>query len=192
MEVISSLVILKYKFSYHSSYFDFIVKTIKDWDTLNVSAKQKAIHYTFMFLMQSDPQSKLANWFRSQSNSVMLNKIQSAAQKIVSFKKINEDEGGGEAVSTGNIASNAIVNPGGSDGDTSSSHDQDLGGLFKLVKRSPYQVSKKSGKYNIRNGKVVVKRAKNFNPKKFKAPDFLKVKKTEKPEGKKEIENEVK
>ena len=200
-EVCASLVMLKFKFKYHSTYFDLIVKTLKNWESLNLAAKQKAVNYAFMFLMQSDSQSKLLNWFRTQSTELMLNnkrierleKVQNESRKIVSFSRLVEDEGGGggEGTSTGNIASNAIVDPSaGIVSRDQSTPEQNLSGMFKLVKNSPYQVTKKAGKYNIRNGKIIVRKTKKFKAKEFKAPDFLKVKKVKKSE--KEIENEVK
>jgi hypothetical protein len=186
-EIIAALILLKRRLRYQSSYFDTILKTVLNWDSTNNASKQKAVNNVFMYLLQSDPNSRLVTWFRSQSATILIKKVTPNEQKIISFRRLAEDEGccadaGGTAVSTGNIASNAIVNPQDNQNDTS------LDGLFKLVKRAPNQVEKKKGKYKINNGKIVVKRKKNFNPKKFTAPDFLKAKKVEK----KETEDEVK
>jgi hypothetical protein len=183
-DTIAALLLLKHRFSIRSTYFDSIVRTLHNWESINIGSKQKAINDSFMYLMQSDPHSCLLPRLRVQSTATLANKLQSVAQRIVSFTRINEEgEGGGDsvgAISTGNIASNSIVNPTDNDGNS-----QDLGGLFKLIKRSPNQVEKKKkSKYTIRNGKIIVKKAKNFDPIKFKAPDFLRPKKEKKAEKK--------
>lgn len=176
--VIESLVMLKYVFNYHSSYFDLITKTLAKWDTINVAAREQAIGSAFIYLQQSDPSSRLTAWFRSQTGNV-LNRLKSA-QKIVKFRRLAEEDGGvsagdgGVGTSTGNVASsNAIVNP---EMITRTPSGIDMSGMMKLVKKSDHQVSKKKSRLNFHNGKVVVKRKKNFNPKKFKAPDFMKAK----------------
>ena len=182
-DTVAALLLLKMRFKIQSTHFNNIVRILYNWESINIASKQKAINDSFMYLMQSDQQSCLLPRLRVQSTAILANKIQSVSQRIVSFSKITEDgEGGGDAVgatSTGNIASNSIVNPTDNDGNS-----QDLGGLFKLIKRSPNQVEKKKkSKFTIRNGKIIVKKAKNFDPIKFKAPDFLKpTKKTEKKE----------
>jgi hypothetical protein len=102
----------------------------------------------------------------------------SVASSIVSFKKIVED---GEAVSTGSIASspsgaNAIVRPPSMPG---ASCDQATQSLYKLDKLSSHQVTKK-GKYIFKDNKLIKKRKKKFEPRKFKAPEILKKSKAEK------------
>jgi hypothetical protein len=169
-DVVSSLILLKRRLTYHSSYFDSITYAIYNWDTVSDVVKRKAINNCFLFLLQSDPNSKLTNWFRSRSSDLMLKDVMASSQKLIRFSRITEDEGGGDSGGS----SNAIVNPTmtGEIASTTNS-ETDLGGLFKLVKLSSNQVTKKN-KFSIRNGKILVKRKKNFNPKKFKAPDFLK------------------
>jgi hypothetical protein len=127
-----------------------------------------------MFLLQSDPQSRLTAWFRTLSSSASL-KSNLAARQVVSFIRVTEEDGGGGESGS----SNAIVNPGTSTSEIGTAPSNDLGGLFRLVSLSPNQVTK-NNKFNIRNGKIVVKRKKNFEHKRFKAPDFLKVKKQRK------------
>lgn len=188
-EILGSMIMLKHVFNYHSSYFDQITKTLARWDTISVSERGKVVNTAFMFLLQSDQRSKLTSWFRSQSGNV-LSRVKSS-QRIVKFNRLSEEDGGvatGDgSVSTGNIASNAIVNP--DNMQSRGGSDIDLSGLFKLAKKSPNQVTKKS-KLNFQNGKIVVKRKKNFNPLKFKAPEFMKAKKAEKTKEKGK-ENEV-
>lgn len=185
-EVVGALILLKRRLRYQSSYFDTILKAVMNWEATNVATRQKAVNNVFMYLLQSDPNSRLVAWFRTQSTKILVKKASPSEQRIISFRRLAEDEGGGDAgTSTGNVASNAIINPTADD-----TQDNALGGMFKLIKRSPDQVGKdhKKSKYKISNGKIVVKRKKNFNPKKFTAPDFLKAKKTEK----KETEDETK
>jgi hypothetical protein len=185
-EVIGATLLLQHTFNLKSSYFNSIMRAIYKWDTINVSAKQKAINDTLMFLMQSDQSSAVIPHLRKLSNLVMASpkQLNSVAQKIVSFVKLKEDDGGGATVASGaggtsaaNIGTtNAILNPSGSC--TSQNGQQPavqsgLGGLYKLMKMSPMQVSKK-GRFTIRAGKLIKKKVKSFKPKKFKAPDFLK------------------
>jgi hypothetical protein len=173
-DVTSSVILLKRRLGYQSSYFDTILKAIYNWDTLNDVSQRRAINNCFMFLLQSDPQSRLTAWFRTLSSSASL-KSNLAARQVVSFIRVTEEDGGGGESGS----SNAIVNPGTSTSEIGTAPSNDLGGLFRLVSLSPNQVTK-NNKFNIRNGKIVVKRKKNFEHKRFKAPDFLKVKKQRK------------
>jgi len=184
-EVIGATLLLQHTFDLKSSYFLSIMRALYKWDVINIGAKQKAINDTLMFLMQSDQTSKIIPHLRKLSNLVMASpkSLNSVAQKIVSFIRLREDDGGGTVASgdagtsAANIGTtNAILNPSGScqARDSQSCDNQNgLGGLYKLQKMSPNQVTKK-GKYTIRAGKLIKRRVKGFMPKKFKAPDFLK------------------
>lgn len=181
-EAIGSILLLQHTFELKSTYFNAILRTLYKWDSINIAAKQKSINDALMFMMQSDPSSKLIQHLRKLSNLIMSQKIGSIAQKVVGFRKLHEDEGGGDVggatgadTSTANIGStNAILNPAGD----SSDYQNSLGGLYRLSKLSPMQVTKK-GKFTIRAGKLIKKKVKDFAPKRFKAPDFLKPKKEE-------------
>jgi len=188
-EAIGSILLLQHTFGLQSSYFGAILRTLHKWDGVNIGAKQKAINDALMFLMQSDQQSHVIPHLRKLSNLIMTHKIGSVAQRIISFKKLNEDDGGGGAggagTSTANIGTtNAILNPSGSYNsqtglpDTQQNVQNSLGGLYKLAKMSPKQITKK-GRFTIRNGKMIKRRVKDFAPKRFKAPEFLKPKKEE-------------
>lgn len=191
-EAIGSILLLQHTFDLKSSYFNGIIRTLYKWDAANVGAKQKAINDALMFMMQSDPQSKVIPHLRKLSNLVMTKQIGSVAQKIIGFTKLNETDGG-DASGTGGIGGggglggggNAILNPSGPNinsqtghPDTSQDMQNTLGGLYKLRKLAPNQITKK-GRFTIRNGKLIKKRVKDFSPKKFKAPDFLKPQKQE-------------
>lgn len=179
-EVIGSILLLQHVFDLKSSYFNAILRTLFKWDSMNVGAKQKAINDTLMFMIQSDPSSKIIQHLRKISNLVMINKIGSTAQRVVGFVKLKED---GEATSTSAVGTtNAILSPSGSYNsqtglpDTTQNVQNSLGGLYKLSKLSPKQVTKK-GRFTIRNGKMIKRKAKEFAPKRFKSPEFLKPKK---------------
>lgn len=180
-----ALLLLKHRYSVNSSYFNNILYVLHKWDSVNETSKKRAINQAFMYLMQSDPQSALLSRMRNLTTSTMLDIISNVAQKIVSFKRINEDDGG--ATSTGNVATsdNAIV-AGKSmiaqpefKQDANKDIESIMAGMYKLKKKSPYQVTKK-GKYLFKDGKIVKKRAKAFKPRQFKAPDFLRVNKGQK------------
>jgi len=185
-EVIGATLLLQHIFDLKSSYFNNIIRALHKWDTINISAKQKAINDTLMFLMQSDQTSAVIPHLRKLSNLVMASpkQLNSVAQKIVSFVKLKEDDGGGTVASgeggtsAANIGTtNAILNPSSScnsqTGQTSCDNPNGLGGLYKLMKMSPKQVSKKGG-FTIRAGKLIKKRVKNYSPKKFNAPASMK------------------
>jgi hypothetical protein len=188
-EVIGAILLLQYVFNVQSSYFHGILKTLHKWDTVNFNTKQKAINDSLMFMMQSDPTSKVIPHLRKLSNLIASRRFGTAAQKIIGFAKLNETADGG-AVSTGGVAStsNAIIDPRARAtnsqsgwGDTKQDLDKDLGGLYRLKKLSPEKnTDKQNGKYKIRDGKTIKKRARTFSTKKFKAPAFLKPKKIEK------------
>ena len=190
-EAIGSILLLQHTFDLRSSYFNGIIRTIYKWDTANVGAKQKAINDAVMFMMQSDQQSKVIPHLRKLSNLVMTKQLGSIAQRIIGFTKLNETDGG-DASGTGGIGGggglvggNAILNPSGPNinsqtghPDTSQDMQNTLGGLYRLRKLAPNQITKK-GRFTIRAGKLIKRRVKEFSPKKFKAPDFLKPKKQE-------------
>lgn len=192
-EALASILLAANLFGLKSSYFNNVTRALYKWDSIDVAAKHKAVNDSLMFMIQSDSSAVIIPHLRKLSTDTMTGKLGSVAQKIVGFSKLNEDgEGGGAApagTSTANIgSSNAIVSPGGSapTGNSQSGFDntsqdvqQALGGLYKLVKMSSNQITKK-GRFTIRNGKLVKKKVKDFAPKKFKAPDFLKPKKQEK------------
>jgi hypothetical protein len=129
-----------------------------------------------MYLMQSDSKSALLPRLRALSNSVMIGAAASLAMKLVGFKKLAEDDGGGTSV--GNIASsqgssNGIISPPGFDtSDQGSGPGNQLGNMYKPKKMSPNQVTKKT-KLVIKDGKIIRKKVKGFKPRKFKAPDAL-------------------
>lgn len=85
--------------------------------------------------------------------------------KIVRFTRIVEDN----AIVAGDGAPAATSSDTTSVANTNSS----LQGLFKLEKMAKNQVTKK-GKYVFRDNKLVKKRKKKFQAKKFKAPDHIK------------------
>ena len=193
-ETISGALLLQHVFSFNSSYFNSILRTLIKWDIASINAKQKVVNDALMFLLQSDQSSKLITNLRSLSNLVNYFTTKPSSKKVVGFMKLREDDVGGDATSTSAVAStNAILNPSGPSINSQSGHpdtSQDmqnvLGGLYRLRKMAPNQITKK-GRFTIRNGKMVTKRVKSFSPKKFKAPDFLKPTKKES----KEIENVV-
>jgi hypothetical protein len=187
-DVIASVLLLQHTFGLQSSYFNNILRTLYKWDSINISAKQKAINDALMFMMQSDPGSKLIPHLRRLSNLVMVNRLGSVSQRVIGFSRtgsIHETEDGG-AVGTGAVATgggNAILNPSGPNINSQSGHpdtSQDiqnaLGGLYKLNKMAPNQITKK-GRFTIRNGKLIKKRVKDFSPRRFKEPEFMKPKK---------------
>lgn len=190
-EAIAALKLTQNTFELQSSYFNTIVRTLYNWDKANVGAKQKAVNDALMFMMQSDPSAKVIPHLRKLSNLVMTGKLGSVAQRVVGFMKEDGDAAG--VTSTANVASsNAIVSPGvnsQSGYDTSKPDIQDvLGGLYKLNKMAPKQITKK-GRFTIRAGKLIKKKVKSFEPKKFKAPDFLKPVKKEPTKEKHENDN---
>lgn len=184
-EAIAALKLAQNTFGLQSSYFNSIVRTLYSWDKANVGSKQKAVNDTLMFLMQSDPSAKVIPHLRKLSNLVMTGKLVSVAQRIVGFIKEDGEGGdGGGATSTANVASsNAIISPtvNSQTGADVSKPDMNsvLGGLYKLNKMAPKQITKK-GRFTIRAGKLIKKKVKSYEPKKFKAPEFLKPKKQEK------------
>lgn len=185
-DTVGALLLLKHRFSLQSSYFNNIAYALHKWDSLREGEKKRAINQALMYLMQSDPQSRLLSRVRALSMNTMLTGILDVAQKIISFTKLKEDDGGGDATGTGNIGGsqgatidNMIVR-GGVKGDSSvDNHTQDvqnmLGNLYTLKKKSPLQVTKK-GKYIFKDGKIIKKKKKVFKVRKFKAPDYLRVK----------------
>lgn len=189
-EAIGALLLLQHTFNLKSSYFNSILRALYQWDSVNVGTKQKAINDSLMFMMQSDSSSKVIPHLRKLSNLIMTHKIGSVAQRIVGFTKLHEDDGGGEAgadagTSAANIGTNnAILNPSGTYNsqsgwpDDSQNVQNALGGLYKLSKMAPKQITKR-GRFTIRNGKMIKKRVKNFVLRRFKAPAFLKPTKQE-------------
>ena len=202
-EVIAMLVIMLYRFHVKSSYAKNIINYIYRWESLTDGDKKRAIYLCFMYLMQSDNRSKLLPIMRSINSNFMLNPqgrpkvinvtrcptINSTTNvgviNAVNPEGICED---GEATGAGNVASssgtagnNAIVTPGGfsspSKSNDNSQNDNNLSGLYKLVKKSKLQVTRK-GKYMFRGSKVVKKKQKAFEVRKFKAPDYLKTNST--------------
>ena len=172
--VISSLILLKQRFALNSSYFNNIVNVLYKWNSISDSGKKRALNQVFMYLMQSDPKSKILDRIRTLSNSTMVNGINRAAQRIIGFKKLTEDgeggDGGDSGTSVGSIAgTNAIVNGKGTGTCTT---DNMLAGLYKLKKKAPHQVTKKSGVV-FKDGKIIRRKVKTFVARKFKAPDFL-------------------
>jgi len=188
-DVIANVLLLQHTFGLQSSYFVSILRTLYKWDSINISAKQKAINDALMFMMQSDPGSKLIPHLRRLSNLVMVNRLGSVSQRVIGFARtgsIHETADGG-AVGTGAVATggNAILNPSGPNINSQSGHPntaQDisnaLGGLYKLNKMAPNQITKK-GRFTIRNGKLIKKKVKDFSPKRFKEPEWMKPKKQE-------------
>ena len=193
-EAIAALKLAQNTFGLQSSYFNSIVRTLYNWDKANIGSKQKAINDTLMFLMQSDPSAKVIPHLRKLSNLVMTGKLISVAQRIVGFIKEDGEGGDGGATSTANVASsNAILSPGSAtsqSGFDAGKPDMNnvLGGLYKLNKMAPKQITKK-GRFTIRAGKLIKKKVKSFEPKKFKAPEFLRP--TKKDKQTKEKSNEV-
>ena len=174
-EVIASTLLLQHSFHVQSSYLGSILRTLYKWDSISEAGKQKSINDCLMFMLQSDQSSKLIPHLRRLSNLVMTHNIKSSSQTIVNFKRLNETDGGG-AISVGAVAtsSNAIISTNSQTGhhDTSQDMQSALSGLYKLNKMSPNQISKKSA-FTIRNGKLIKKRVKKFEPKLFKVSDFF-------------------
>lgn len=172
----AAMILLRHRFTLRSSYFDKIVRALYKWDDISDSSKQKAINDSFMYLMQSDPESALLSRMRSLSNSTMINTVDTISAIVTGFKRLHEDgEGGGDAggavTVTANIGSvNNIVTLGNNQqANPSAPPTPDLSGLYKLIKVADYQVSKK-GRFTVRNGKMIKRRVKSFEPKKFKSP----------------------
>lgn len=191
-DTVGALLLLKHRFGLQSSYFNNITYALHKWSSISDSAKKRAVNQAFMYLMQSDPQSAIVSRIRSLSGSTMVTGIADVAQRIIGFTKLKEDGeggGGGDAgTSTANIGTtsgggNAIINGkgNGSVGTPTTNPNQDiesvLAGLYKLKKKAPYQVTKK-GKYIFKDGKIIKKKVQAFHARKFKAPEFLRVKKT--------------
>src|ERR1035437_3415126 len=191
-DAIGSLLLLKHRFGLNSSYFNNIIFALHKWDSANDSAKKRAINQAFMYLMQSDPNSAIIDRIRDLSRSTMVKGIDDVAQKIIGFRRLEED-GEGAGTSVGAVAStpgaNAIVAGKGAGSQGSSVPTQDmqsvLAGLYKLKKKAPYQVTKKSGKV-FKDGKIIKRKVKTFVARKFKAPDFMRV--IKKQEGDKDVE----
>lgn len=182
-DAIGSLLLLKHRFGLNSSYFTNITSAVHKWDTLNDSAKKRAVNQAFMYLLQSDPHSSILQRLRVLSSSTMISGVEKVAQRIIGFRKLAEDDGGAgvaAATSTSAVGSvqNAIV---AGKGCATSSTTQDmqsvLAGLFKMKKKAPNQVSKKSGVI-FKDGKIIKRKVKTFVARKFKAPDYLKAAKT--------------
>jgi hypothetical protein len=185
-DAIGSLLLLKHRFGLNSSYFTNITGAIHKWDSITDSAKKRAVNQAFMYLLQSDPHSAILQRIRVLSSSTMLAGVDKVAQKIIGFRKLAEDDGGvAAATSVGGIAStsgqtgqNAIVaGKGSATASTTQDMQSVLAGLYKLKKKAPNQVSKKSGVI-FKDGKIIKRKVKTFVARKFKAPDYLKAVKT--------------
>jgi len=189
-EAVAKLVLLRHRYELNSSLFDKITRSLHKWDSLNEGAKRKAVGDSFMYLMQSDNKSSLLSRMRELAGNTMRNDIQAAAMKMVSFSRIKED---GEAVaagggtSAGNIgttnsgSTNAIISRGAAPAVVSSpksgayqnepeSHDQAMARIMKFP--GSRAEDNKSGKK-----KLIKKRKHRFKVIKFKAPNYLQVKK---------------
>lgn len=192
-DTVGALLLLKHRFGLQSSYFNNITFALHKWSSISDTQKKRAVNQAFMYLMQSDPQSAIISRVRSLAGSTMVTGIADIAQRIVGFSKLKEDGEGGGAAATGtaNVAStsgatspgNAIITGKGAGSvGTVSTPNQDmenvLAGLYKLKKKAPYQVTKK-GKYIFKDGKIIKKKVQAFSARKFKAPEFLRVKKTQ-------------
>lgn len=170
-EPVAYLILLRHRFEVQSSYLNKIGYSLQHWDRLNANERKQAINSAFMYLLQSDPKSSLLPRLRALNTSTMLKVADTTSKIIIGFKKLNEDGDGGAApagTDAGNIATtNAIVNGG---------CDQALGGLYRLEKPSPHQVTKKRGKIAgfVKDGRVIKKRVKRWKPIKFKAPAHVK------------------
>jgi hypothetical protein len=131
-----------------------------------------------MYLMQSDASAKLLQRLRVLHNKWMVRPVEAPKYKFKK-EKLKED---GAASGTGGIASsgggggNAIITPSSFSNAGQSACDSkiDLGGLFRLKKKSPNQVDKKSTDRLIRDNKIIKMRQKKFKAIKWKAPDFMK------------------
>jgi len=190
-ETVARLVILRHRFELSSSMYDKIVRSLHKWDTLNEGSKRKAVGDAFMYLMQSDNKSTLLGRLRELAGSTMTNDIQAAAMKMISFGRLKEDEGGsvasGGGTSAANIGttssggSNAIISRGTSSSseksgayqDEPETHDQAMARIMKFPTR---EGDKKDGKK-----KLIKKRKHRFKVIKFKAPNYLKIKKDDAP-----------
>jgi hypothetical protein len=178
---IGSLLFLKHRFGFNSSYFNNLTFALHKWTDISDTAKNRAINQAFMFLMQSDPQSKILDRVRTLAGSTLIRGISNISQKIIGFRKLKEDgEGGAAGTSVGAIAStsgaNAIVDGRGAASQGSSAPDMQnvLAGLYKLKKKAPYQITKKFGKV-FKDGRVITRKVKTFVARKFKAPESLRV-----------------
>ena len=178
-DVIAMLVLLRHRYSVDSSYFKNVLYYLYTWDHNRDSDKKRAISQAVMYLMQSDPQSSLLSRVRELNSTTMLGKFVNFAGKLVGFQKVTEDDAGG--TSAGNIGSmssggNAIISPPNmsptvnSDSPTTEFNRSVLGGLYRLKKLSPVQVTKK-GKYIFKDGKIIKKKAKKFVPRHIKRPE---------------------
>jgi hypothetical protein len=185
-EVWAALVLLQQRFGLQSSYVDKLLPVICGWDSMTQSLQRRAVSDVFMYLSQSDQGSVLRSRIRELNMNTMLVGLGHVAMKLVGFKKLKEDEGGGAGTSVGGIGSsdNAIIGGGnsqpisrelGNDGKTSGPSNN----LNKLLKQTSNELTRK-GKRLFRGSKIVKKRTKKFKAIKFKAPDFMKVAQTEK------------
>jgi hypothetical protein len=166
------VILLKHRFGVQSSYLGNLTRYIYTWEKLSSTGRRKAVNDAFMYLMQADPKSALLPRLRALSNSVMINAVDGVIRKLIGFKKLNEDDGGGGDagtgvgnVATGDSCNNLIITP----------PSYSTPG-YKLEKQSPHQVTKKS-KLVFKDGKIIRKKRKGFKPRKYKLPDYLKAEK---------------
>lgn len=164
-ELVVSLVILKHRFEINSSYFNKIVLALHNWDNLSSSARRSVVSSSFGYLTQSDPKSALLSRMRELSGSSMLGDVKAMLTKLISFKQLREDDGGGEGTSTGNIATgdqavtnNAIISRFGP--------DNAMAGLLTIKGPAPMQVGDEKKKRKLGH----VKRQRSFKLIKFKMP----------------------
>lgn len=177
-ECIANLALLQHQLKLNSSYANFLIKGLASWDCLPEIGKQSLLTKSFMYLLQSDNNSKLLPNIERLNNKSMLYGLKNI--KPISFTKLKEDGEG--AISSGEIGStngaesntdNFIINPPGFNNTNETDEEKDLSTQFYLKKLSPYQLGKLSKKI-IKNGKIIVKKVKKFNILKFKAPEHLK------------------
>lgn len=191
-ETVAKLVLLRHRYELNSSLFDKITRSLHKWDSLNEGAKRKAVGDSFMYLMQSDSKSALLGRLRELAGNTMRNDIQAAAMKLVSFSRLKEDgdvsAGGGTSAAnvgtTNGGTANAIISRGvapavasvksGAYQNTPETHDQAMARIMKFPKGVRSDGTEKKGKQ-----KLIKKRAHRFKVIKFKAPNFLRIKKDE-------------
>lgn len=179
-EVYARLILLRHRFAVQSSHFDRILRALVKWDDISEIHRKYTVSVALQYLMQADQKSALIPRLRELSTSTLFTTGLELVSKLIGFKKLTEDgEGGGDGgTSAGNIAStdssstnNIISQP-----EFNCQQNNWMGGIYKLKKMAPYQVTRKK-KITFKDGKIVLKRPKKFKALKFKAPEFLKIKK---------------
>ena len=177
-EVVSALLLLKHRFSLQSTHFNNVVYALHKWNDIGESAKRRALHQGYMYLMQSDPRSSLVGHLRQSASSTgwISKLVVPAIAAGIIIRKLREDGDGGSAATDGGSDSSGVGEIGTSDNgvlpNMISRHEVGVVNNVKLVKKAPFQV-KKHTKIVFRGSKPIKKRSKRFKPNQLHVPSFL-------------------